>query len=307
MARILVSPRSVTRNGHPSLQRFTDAGYEVIFATPGVQPDEAELLDKLPGCSGFLAGVETVSARVLEAAADTLKVIGRNGVGVDSIDLAAAERLGIQVLAAGTANSRGVAELTIALMLALARSIPSSDAALKAQDWQRTKGIELEGRTLGLVGCGRIGRLVARIAHGLAMTVLAHDPLPGEPPCDNFRYVPLEELLSASDVVSLHCPAPEDGTPVIDAAVLGAMRDRALLINTARAALADGPAVLAALESGCLAGFATDVFETEPPGDDPLALHPKVIATPHIGGYTRESIDRAVAAAVENILNVLQS
>ncbi len=105
MKRILVSPRSVTRNGHPSLDRFAEAGYEMVFATPGVQPNEDELLAKLPGCAGFLAGVETVSARVLEAAADTLKVIGRNGVGMDSVDLEAAERLGIQVLAAGTANS----------------------------------------------------------------------------------------------------------------------------------------------------------------------------------------------------------
>jgi len=307
MKKVLVSPRSVTRDGHPSLNRFTEAGYEVVFATPGVQPDETELLEKLPGCGGFLAGVETVSARVLEAAADTLKVIGRNGVGMDSVDLEAAERLGIQVLAAGTANSRGVAELAIGLLLSLARSIPYCDAGLKAETWQRRKGFELDGKTLGLVGCGRIGRLVARVATGLGMAVVAYDPFPSDVPCEGFRYGTLDEVLSGSDVISLHCPPPADGTAVIDADALAKMKDGACLINTARAALVDRDAVLAALDSGRLAGLATDVFDAEPPGNDPLALHDKVVATPHIGGFTTESVDRAVEAAVENILNVLES
>ncbi|MDD4892067.1 MAG: phosphoglycerate dehydrogenase [Phycisphaerae bacterium] len=305
MKRILVSPRSVTKGGHPSLERLRAAGYEVVFTTPGVQPDETELLAKLPGCAGFLAGVEKISARVLEAAAATLRVIGRNGVGIDNVDLAAAERLGIKVLATGSANSRGVAELAVALILALARWIPPSDAAIKAGGWQRQQGVELEGKTLGLVGCGRIGRLVATMAAGLGMRTIGYDPIATTPQA-GLEFVAFDALLAGADFVSLHCPAAADGRPVIGAAALSRMRKGAFLVNTARASLLDNAAVLAALNDGKLAGLATDVFDHEPPGEDPLARNPRVIATPHIGGFTRESVDRAVSHAVENILSVLE-
>lgn len=305
MKKVLVTPRSVTKAGHPALKRLTGAGFEVIFSTPGVQPGEAELLEKLPGCAGYLAGVERVSARVLEAAAGTLKAIARNGVGIDNVDLDAARRLGIRVLPAAGANSRGVAELTIALILALARAIPFSDAHLKARDWQRREGVELEGKTLGLIGCGRIGAQVARMARGLGMTVLACDPYPPPALPEGMRLTSLDEVLATSDFLSLHCPAAAEGKPLIDSRALGNTKRGAYLINTARASLLDAGAVVAALDDGRLAGLAIDVFENEPPGDDPLALHPKVIATPHIGGYTRESVDRAVGAAVENLLQAL--
>ena len=305
MKRVLVTPRSLTKSGHPALRRLADAGYEVVFSAPGVQPGEAELLEKLPGCAGYLAGVEKVSARVLEAAAPTLKVIARNGVGIDNVDLAAARRLDLAVLPALGANARGVAELAIALLLALARAIPASDAHLKAGQWQRREGLELEGKTLGLVGCGRIGREVARMACGLGMNVVAYDPCPPPVPLEGVRLAPLDEVLAAADAVSLHCPAQPDGKPLIDGRALAAMKRGACLINTARASLLDAAAVLAALDDGRLAGLATDVFEHEPPGDDPLALHPNVIATPHVGGYTKEGVDRAVGAAVDNLLEGL--
>ena len=305
MTRVLVTPRSLTRSGHPALERLVAAGFEVIFSTPGAQPDEAELLRKLPGCAAYLAGVERVSARVLEAAAPTLKAIARNGVGLDNVDLGAAERLGIRVLPAVGANARGVAELAIALLLALARAVPCSDAALKARTWQRRQGVELEGKVLGLLGCGRIGAQVARMARGLGMDVVACDPCPPPAPLEGVRLAPLADVLAAADFLSLHCPAQPDGKPLIDATALGRMRPGAFLINTARATLIDATAVLAALDDGRLAGLAIDVFENEPPDDDPIALHPKVIATPHVGGYTKESIDRAVGAAVDNLLDAL--
>lgn len=305
--KVLVTPRSVTRSGHPAMERLRKAGCDVVFATPGVQPDEAELLAKLPGCSGYLAGVEPVPACVLQAASPTLRVISRNGVGVDNVDLAAAERLGIRVLPTPGANARGVAELAIALMLALARSVPWSDAQLKAGRWERRKGMELEGRVLGLVGCGRIGQLVARMAGGFGMTVIGYDLSPCADGCEGLEYRGLDDLLAAADVVSLHCPPPDDGRPLIDADAIGKMKPGALLINTARAALVDDAAVLEALESEHLAGFATDVFAAEPPAeDDPLVRHERVIATPHVGGFTAESVDRAIGAAVDNILGVLK-
>lgn len=307
--KILVTPRSASAAGHPSLDKLEAAGYEVFFATPGRQPSEGELIEALPGCVGILAGVETISAKVLQAATD-LKVISRNGTGTDAIDLQAAGRLGIGICRAEGANAQGVAELTVAAMFALARSIPFSDQAIKAGQWQRRKGIELRGRTLGLIGCGRIGRLVAETALALDMDVVAHDPFPDAAfaPSDRFRLASLEEVIELADVLSLHCPPPAGGGPLLGTAELAKMRRGVLLINTARAGLLDVDALHAALESGHVAGAAIDVFETEPPSeDDPLAGHDRVIATPHIGAFTRESVDRAMYAAVENLLEYLIS
>ena len=307
MKKILISPRSLPRaGGHPALGRFTEAGYELVFAPAGRQPTEDELLELLPGCVGFLAGVEPISARVLEAA-DGLKVIGRNGTGVSNIDLAKADQLGIAICRAEGANARGVAELTLGHILAAVRSIPFSDAALKGERWDRRKGIELRGRTLGLIGCGSIGKIVARFAVALDMTVLAYDPYADESfrPSENFRYCDLDELFEPSDIITLHCPPAEDGRPIVNRDTIARMKRGVYLINTARAALMDRDAVLEALDADHLAGVVVDAFETEPPTDWRLVKHPRVIATPHIGGFTEESVARAVGVAVDKMLTVL--
>ncbi len=304
--RILVTPRSVTRDGHPALELLREAGFEVTLSAPGRLPAEEDLRALLPGCIGYLAGVEPVSAAVLRAAPG-LRVISRNGAGVDNIDLQAAAALGISVLRTPGANARGVAELTWGLILALARSIPQSDAALKRGEWLRREGIELEGRTLGIAGCGSVGRQVACFGASFGMRVLAFDPVP-DPAFSagpGFRYAGLEEVLAGSAVLSLHCPPAADG-PLLDVARLDCLPAGALVINTARAELVDDEALLRALDSGRLGGYAADVFRKEPPGDDPLAWHPRVIATPHLGGFTRESVDRAVTAAVESLLAQLK-
>jgi len=302
-ARILVTPRSLTREFHPALRRLQDAGYELVLCSAGQQPGEAELRRLLPGCVGYLAGVEPVSSGVLEAA-PSLRVISRNGVGVDNIDLAAAERMGIAVCKAIGANARGVAELALALILALARWVPFSDKSIKAGGWERRKGMELVGKTLGLVGCGHVGRLVAKFALGFEMKVLAYDVMPDNSfaPSPDFRYAPLDEVLEKSDVISLHCPASPGGMPLIDAAALARMKKGVLLVNTARADLVDSAALAAALQSGQVAGAATDVFKSEPPENDPLVASERGIATPHLGGFTEESVDRAVQIAVDNLL-----
>lgn len=304
MKKILVTPRSLTSGHHPVLTRLRSAGCEVICSSAGKQPSEEELLRLLPGCVGYLAGVEPVSARVLEAAKE-LKIISRNGVGVDNIDLAAAERLGIIVCTAKGANARGVAELTMAHLLALARWIPFSDEGIKTSGWERRKGIELSGRTLGLVGCGNIGRLVAKFALGFDMKVLAYDVMPDASfnPSPDFRFTSLEEVLRRADVVSLHCPPLADGKALIDQATLAQMKKGVFLINTARAELIDTVALAAALQSGQVAGAAIDVFKTEPPApDDPVVASDSVITSPHIGGFTDESVDRAAEVAVDNLL-----
>jgi len=304
--KILVTPRSVTRDGHPALEKLTEAGYELVFSTPGAFPGEDELLELLPGCVGYLAGVEEISSRVLDAAKG-LQVISRNGTGVDSIDLGAADRNGIKVLRAVGANARGVAELTMGGIIAAVRSIPFSDAAMKDRQWSRRKGIELSDRTLGLIGCGMIGRLVAGFALAFDMDVIACDPYAdmSYKPSKRFAFASIDDVLAGSDIISLHCP-PQDGGALIDAASIEKMKDGVYIINTARASLIDDRAVLAGLESGKIAGVVVDAFDPEPPADWRLAGHSKVIGTPHIGGFTPESIDRAVSAAVDNLLQALK-
>jgi len=308
MKRILVTPRSVTRDGHPSLDDLRRAGYEVVLGPPGKLPAEEDLLRLLPGCVGYLAGVEKVPARVLEAASPGLRAISRNGAGVDGIDVEAARRLGIAVLRADGANARGVAELAVGLILSLARSIPAGDRALKAGGWERRMGLELEGKTLGIIGCGRIGRLVSRFALGLDMAVIAHDPLPDPAfrPGPGFRYAPLGEVLAGADVLSLHCPPSRDGRPLLDAAAIAALKPGVLVVNTARADLVDRTALAAAIADGRVAGAAFDVFDREPPGPEPILASGRVIATPHVGAFTPESVDRAVRGAVENLLQALE-
>ena len=306
MARILVTPRSLTRGGDPALELLKEAGHTLVFCTPGKAPEEQELLSLVPGCAGWLAGVERITDAVL-ARADCLKAISRNGTGVDSIDLAACERRGIAVLRAEGANARGVAELTLALVLGLLRSVPFGDARMKTGGWERRQGTELEGRTLGVIGTGRIGKLVTKFALAMDMRVLGFDAFPDSRyvPSTDFRYVSLENLLGSSDIVTLHCPHTPGAKPLIDAAALARMKKGAVLVNTARGGLVDDEAVLAVLEDGRLAGYGVDAYEMEPPGPSPLLSHDRVIATPHVGAFTAESVSRATRVAVDNLLGAL--
>lgn len=306
MPNILITPRSITAEGHPALERLRNAGFELRFCTPGRMPDEEELLALLPGCAGYLAGVERVTARVLDAA-DELKVISRNGIGVDGIDLAAAETRGIRLCRVEGAHARSVAELTIGLLFSLARSIPFSDRQLKSGAWQRRRGVELAGQMLGLIGCGHVGRLVAEMAVALGMEVVACTVTPREDSSTlpGLRYAPLAEVLRTADFLSLHCPAASDGRPILGNVELAAMKFGAFLINTARASLVDSQALRNMLEGGHLAGAAIDVYDSEPPGSNPLVAFDRVVATPHIGTFTSQSVDRLMYEAVANLLKYL--
>ncbi len=307
MDKVIVTPRSLSRGGHPLLERITAAGYQLVFPSPGAQPTEEQLLAVIGDAVGYLAGVERVSAALL-ARATRLKVISRNGTGVDHIDLAAAEARGIAVRRAEGANARGVAELAFGHILAAARGIAFADAELKAGRWTRQKGFELEGRTLGLVGCGRIGKQVARFALAFEMRVLAHDPYPDDTfaPSPAFAYAPLPEVLREAQVLSLHCPPPADGRALLDASALAGLRRGAVVVNTARQGLVDEAAMAAALREGRVAAYTMDAFDREPPDDLGLVRTRGVLATPHLGGFTDESIDRATAVAVDNLLASLR-
>ena len=234
--------------------------------------------------------------------ADVLKAISRNGAGINNVDLQAAERLGIKVLSAPGANARGVAELALAHILNLARSVSYSDAALKSRSWDRRKGIELEGKTLGLVGCGNIGKKLAMFALAMDMNVLAFDPYPDTSfnPSPRFAHCELEELLANSDFISLHCPASDK--PLIDEKQIAKMKDGVYLINTARAELLDEEAVRQALKDGKIAGISIDAFQIEPPQNWNLIENAQALATPHIGGFTQESVHRAMEMAIDNLI-----
>ena len=305
MERILVTPRSLSADPPPELGLLTEAGFKLVFPPPGKQPSETELIGLVPGCVGWLAGVEPVSNDVVRAA-DRLRAISRNGVGVDNLPLDELDRRGIRVLRAEGANSVGVAELAVGLMLSALRHIPAADSGIKAGSWPRLRGMEISGRTVGLIGCGAIGRHVAQIASAMGARVVAHDPF--RPQFDilgPFEWLEIDQVFEHADILSLHCPPPPDGSPIADARRLGLMKPQSILVNTARASLVDEAAVRAALDENRLSVFATDVFSQEPPPAHGLASHPKVVATSHIGGFTEESVSKATHIAVVNLLDAL--
>ncbi|ORM72059.1 phosphoglycerate dehydrogenase [Pantoea rwandensis] len=307
MNRILVTPRSLTSGGHPALDLLTRAGYEVVLSEAGKLPDEAALIQHMQGCVGWLAGVEPVTEKVISAA-DTLQVISRNGVGIDNLPINLLRTRDIRVCTADGANASGVAELAIAMMFAALRHIHATSSGIKQGQWPRVQGNEFRGQTLGVIGCGAIGREVARLACALGCRVMGFDPLRPELhlPEERFHYATLDEIWQHATMITLHCPPPKEGSALIAAPQLAQMQPGTLVVNTARAGLVDEADMIAALDSGKIKAYATDVFTEEPPQSLALAGHPQVIATSHIGGFTRESVDRATEMAVANILQVLR-
>lgn len=307
MDRILVTPRSLSADPPQELGLLTEAGFELVFPTPGKQPSEAELIDLLPGCVGWLAGVEPVSVDVVNAA-DRLRAVSRNGVGVDNLPLAELERRGIRVLRAEGANSVGVAELAVGLMLSALRNIPAVDTGIKSGEWPRLRGMEISGRAVGLIGCGAIGRHVAQIVAAMGARVVAYDPFkPSFDILGPFEWLEIDQVFERADILTLHCPPPPDGSAIADARRIGLMKSQSVLVNTARSSLVDEDAVRAALDQNRLSVFATDVFSEEPPPAHSLASHPKVVATSHIGGFTEESVSKATRIAVVNLLDALSA
>jgi D-3-phosphoglycerate dehydrogenase len=304
--KILVTPRSLTAHPHPAFAVFAEHDFELVMGPRGQQPDEAALLALIPDCVGWIAGVEPVSEAVINAGT-ALRAVSRNGVGVDNLPLGHLQARGIQILTAGAANAAGVTELAIALIFAALRHVPAADAGIKAGGWPRRRGRELRNCTVGIIGCGAIGRDVTKLTGALGARVIGYDPMrPNFETPAVFRWAEIPELLAAADIVTLHCPPPADGRPLIGAAALAQMREGAILVNTARAALVDEAAILAALESGRLDTYAADVFAEEPPRTLALAGHPHVIATSHIGAFTEESVERATIAAIENLIAALR-
>jgi D-3-phosphoglycerate dehydrogenase / 2-oxoglutarate reductase len=240
------------------------------------------------------------------AAAEHLEVIVRGGVGVDNIDVAAAEADGVRVLNTPGASSASVAELALALMFALARQIPRADASMKSGAWDKksfAKGMELEGKTLGILGVGRIGRALARKASALGMVVIGADPALGATgSVDGLTLLPPDDVYRRADLISLHMPRVAGTPAAIGREQLAQMKPGVFIVNCARGGVVDEAALLEALESGRVAGAALDVFEVEPPKDQRVVQHPRVIATPHVGASTVEGQARVGLEVAEILL-----
>ncbi|MES0864320.1 NAD(P)-dependent oxidoreductase [Ruegeria sp. SCPT10] len=308
MSRILVTPRSLSRGGHPGLEPLLKAGFELVTPTPGATPSESDLIRVLPGCVGWIAGVEPVSEKAIEAAAD-LRAISRNGSGVDNLPMHILEAKDITVCRAQATNARGVAELALTLAMAGLRNVVPTHVGMKSGDWPRRIGREIQGAKVGVIGLGAIGAEFVDFCLMLGAAVHGFDPFAPEDLIihENFGRKNFDAVFDGADVVSLHAPMQKNGNPLVNSANLAAMAEGGVLVNTARAGLVDVEALLNALDSGQIGTYATDVFEAEPPEPSRLLSHPSVILTSHIGGFTRESVQRSTERAVSNLLKVLST
>jgi D-3-phosphoglycerate dehydrogenase len=291
-----------------AVQIFKDRGIEVDFQ-PALGKDKEKLAELIGNYDGLaIRSATKVSPKILEKAKN-LKVIGRAGIGVDNVDIPAATARGIIVMNTPFGNSITTAEHAISLMLALARQIPEADRSTQAGKWEKNKfmGVEITGKTLGVIGCGNIGSIVADRALGLKMKVIAFDPfLSPERALDlGVEKVDLDELFKRSDFITLHTPLTEKTRNIIDAASIAKMRKGVRIINCARGGLVDEQALRAALDSGQVAGAAFDVFVTEPATENVLFGHPNVVCTPHLGASTTEAQENVALQVAEQMSDYL--
>lgn len=272
--------------------------------------DLGTLAEACQGAAGLLVRSRTKVTAELLAAAPTLRAIGRAGAGVDNIDVPAASARKVCVMNTPGGNTRSVAEHAIGLILALLRHIPRGDASMRSGGFDKKGGMghEVQGKTLCIVGPGKIGRETAGIARALGMTVIGahHAPSPEKAKAVGMELRRLPEALAAADVVSLHVPGGSGTKHLIDAKALATMQKGSWLVNCARGTAVDQRALIAALDSGHLAGAALDVFPEEPPPtNDPIRTHPKVICTPHLGASTLEAQDRVALAVAKQVADYL--
>jgi D-3-phosphoglycerate dehydrogenase len=286
-------------------------GYQLAIHPDQTPPSREQQRALMAEAVGVIAGSEPITREVMEEAKN-LRVVSRNGIGYDAVDVNAATDLGIVVTFVPDAMVDAVADIALALMLSAARKIVELDSHLKRGEWVRPMQHDFSGQTLGIIGTGRIGSAVARRAKAFRMQLLGHDPYPNPLFQDDLggTYVGMDELLEQSDFVSLHLPATAGTKGMIGAEQFARMKDGAFLVNTARGSLVDEEALLAALDSGKLAGAALDVLSQEPPAAGSTAervmKHPKVVVTPHIASFTPKTVAKMGQAAMENLVAVLE-
>ena len=306
--KVLVTPTSYAKND-PTLRTTLEAAVgEVIYNTTGRPLNAQDLMPLVKDIDGYIAGLDAITLGVINAAPE-LKVIARYGVGVDAVDLNAAQQRGIIVTNTPGANSASVAELAVGLMLSLVRNIPQAVNATQSGEWPRLRGALLSGKTIGLYGFGSIGKIVAGLLSGFDCLIIAHDPYPDRESAKQLGVdlVEEDELLTRSDVLSLHCPVLPETEGMVNDIFLHKMKPGAVLINTSRGELVDENALRQALSSSHLKGAALDVFRQQPPpAEHPLLSCPQVIATPHMGAHTDEATNAMGWGALNNCLAVLR-
>jgi D-3-phosphoglycerate dehydrogenase len=307
-SKILVTPTSYAKND-PTLRTKLEAEVgEVVYNPTGRPLSSDELLELIPGCDGYIAGLDAIDRAVINGS-DKLRVIARYGVGVDNVDLDAARERGIVVTNTPGANSASVAELTVGLILSLGRKIPEAVQAAKKGEWPRMTGISLEGKTIGLLGFGAIAKNVARRLAGFDCDVIAYHPSYDIATAESLgvQLRPEEDLIREADFLSLHLPLNPESRGMVNSEFLGKMKPGAFLINTSRGELIDEEALFEALQSGRLQGAALDAFSKQPPDPgNPLLAMPQVIATPHMGAHTDGATNAMGWAALQDCLAVLR-
>lgn len=305
MTRILVSD-SLSKEGLAVLEQAEGISFDY---KPGL--DEAQLAEAIVPYDGLIIrSGSKVTAKVI-AAAENLKVIGRAGIGVDNVDLPAASRRGIIVMNTPTGNTVTTAEHALALLFTVSRKIAMADALMKQGKWEKKKleGREISGKTLGVIGLGNIGRIVADRAQGLKMNVVAFDPVvaPEKATELGVALVSLDELFQRADAITIHTPLNAQTKNIINDAAIAKMKKGVILVNAARGGVYDEAAVLRGLESGKIGGAGFDVFVEEPPGLTDLVKHPNVVATPHLGASTEEAQTRVAVEIAEQVIGYLSA
>ena len=306
--RVLVSPTSYGKNDTRLKTELEAQVGEVVYNPTGKPLTSAEVAQLLPGVDGYIAGLDAIDSRALQAA-DRLKVIARYGVGVDSVDLEAARKKGIVVTNTPGANSVSVAELALGLMLALARQIPEAVEAVHQGKWPRYSGVSLEGKMIGILGLGAIGKQLARRLGGFDCKIMAFDPFADTVFAKEHSIIlaSLEAVTEQSDFISLHLPLLAETRDIVNDAFLSRMKKGSFLINTSRGEVVDEGALLKALQSGHLKGAGLDAFTVEPPeAGNPLLALPQVIATPHLGAQTDGATSNMGWLAMKDCLAVLK-
>ena len=303
--RVLISDRL----SDSAVAVFRERGIEVEFR-PEIGSDKSRLAEAIGGFDGLaIRSATKVSSKIISAARGRLKVVGRAGIGVDNIDVAAATANGVIVMNTPFGNSITTAEHAIAMLLACARQIPAADQSTQAGRWEKSRfvGVEITGKVLGVIGCGNIGAIVAQRAQGLAMRVIAYDPFLSEERAVELgvEKVELDALFRRADFITLHTPLTDKTRGIIDAAAIATMKDGVRIINCARGGLIVEADLRAALDSGKVAGAAVDVFEQEPATENVLFGAPNIICTPHLGASTTEAQENVAIQIAEQMADYL--
>ena len=305
--KILITPRSFASISKTPMEMLEEKGYEIIKNKTGKPLNNKEMSVLIEDVDGIIIGIDDLNAGIIKHACN-LKVISKYGVGVDNIDIKAATTQGIVVTNTPKANIDAVADLTFALMLALARRIPEADRETKAGNWKKFIGTSVWMKKLGVIGLGKIGRQVVKRAQGFEMEILCYDIIQDEEFARQFgvRYVGLEALLKESDYITIHAPLSDATKNMIGYKELEMVNENSFIINTSRGGIIDESALYDALKNNKIKGAGLDVYEKEPPENSPLMELENVIMLSHNGAYTEEAIANMGIESVQNLIDVLE-